>query len=322
MSIGLSDLISSGVVNINSCTPIDVKEPLYISADGGVFLRTGYVETDTEWYPDATLNTCSIATAVQEYSYYESRSNSETNGFHISEDGLRMYVSNGNLDQVLQYNLSVAHDLSTAVYTNALSVGYNVSGIFVTPDGSSFIVATFEGYVKSFSLPTPFELTGAVETYSFRPYSETYDVCFNSDGTIMILGIAGQALEYNLSTPYDLTTAVASGEKISISGNFTAVSFSADGKKFFHNINESSTVYEYDLITPYRIATSQFHLYSSLIGSLAGLQILSDNTILYASAAQVSSVRVYKFSLTPNFIGLANPKTDSDSALPLYLRIK
>lgn len=56
MAINTSELGGGGGVPINGLTPLNVPNALYESPTRQVYLKTGYLETDTASYPDASLD--------------------------------------------------------------------------------------------------------------------------------------------------------------------------------------------------------------------------------------------------------------------------
>ena len=108
---------------------------------------------------------------------------------------------------------------------------------------------------------------------------------FNNDGTKMFTSYgqmngssAFYIQEYNLSTPYDISTKVFTGdpERCELTGTHTGnqyqiydLDFSSDGMKFFIVIRKATDaaagdqVYGFDLTSPYDVSTCACLLYTS-----------------------------------------------------------
>jgi DNA-binding beta-propeller fold protein YncE len=102
-----------------------------------------------------------------------------------------MYVTGIDSDNVLEYSLSTAWDVSTASYSQAFYVGTQESqprGIVFKPDGTKMYIAGANGdEVNEYDLSTAWDIS----TASFNQYYKDYtvpegvvtDVFFKPDGT-------------------------------------------------------------------------------------------------------------------------------------------
>ena len=129
----------------------------------------------------------------------------------FKSDGTKMYVAGNGNDNIYQYTLSTAYDVSTASYD---SVSIDISGqtsgpngLVFHPDGGYFYL-TGGGSVFKYSLSTAWDLSTA--TYSSvtadltgTQDTSTYNLAFKSDGTKMYV-VSG-----NADTIYQYTTASA-----------------------------------------------------------------------------------------------------------------
>ena len=137
----------------------------------------------------------------------------------LKPDGTKMYVLNGALDIVYEYDLSTAYDLSTISYNSKNLTISSVEGfpesIFFKPDGTKMYVAgTQNDSVRMIDLSTAWDVSSGTynssNTFSVSSQdAEPVEVIFNSSGTKMyMLGGANRAIySYTLSTAWDVTTA-------------------------------------------------------------------------------------------------------------------
>ena len=108
------------------------------------------------------------------------------------------------------------------------------------------------------------------QAYSFLDGGGVIDgIAFNPDGTKMFLSLASSddfINEYNLPTPFDISTAVYAGNSArcdltgTVRGNIGDMVFSSDGLKIFTvtrgtNGTNRDLVYRYDLTAPYDVST-------------------------------------------------------------------
>ena len=158
----------------------------------------------------------------------------EASGISFKPDGTKMYISvylvfyADEGDDVIyvgvqEYILSTPWDISTASLSSFLDVpGTSVpTGLYFREDGLKLFVPRRDGSMRSYTLSTAWDLssfsTGTLKNFSD---DESYitGVFFKSDGTKMyIVGMENdEVIEYDLNILWDYTTAVPTGETLSI----------------------------------------------------------------------------------------------------------
>jgi hypothetical protein len=189
-----------------------------------------------------------------------------TAGLFFKDDGTKMYVVGSSGDDVNEYNLSVAWDISTAVFLQLFSVAAQETtpqGLFFKPDGTKmYIVGSSGDDVNEYNLSTAWDISTAsyLQNFSVAAQDGTpTDVFFKPDGTKMyILGDSGNVVnEYNLSVAWDISTAsylqtfsVAAQE-----GSPSGLFFKDDGTKMFVVGFNLDSVFSYPLSTAWNIST-------------------------------------------------------------------
>ena len=196
-------------------------------------------------------------------------------GMAFNSDGKKMYVIGIN-DDIFEYNLSTGFDVSTATYagvSEAFSVidrETNPTGMAFNTDGTKMFVIGDDGLaVVEYNLSTSFDISTAVyagfkgEFLVSNEETNPTGLSFNTDGTKMfVLGTIYEAVvEYNLTTAYDLSTAIYAGasEEFSVSGQETfptGLSFNTDGTKMFVIGSSDDGIIEYDLSTGFDVSTA------------------------------------------------------------------
>ncbi len=166
----------------------DTGTKFYITADGAA--AVGEYAVSTPW---------DVSSAS--YTDYLDVSGKETNpyGVEFSSDGTKMYVVGGNSDAVHQYNLSVAWDVSTGVFSQTFSVASQdttPTGIHFTSDGMyMYMVGHSTSAMYEYALSTAWDISTAVlvsgETFDFGAESFTefspMQVAFGNDGVKMYM---------------------------------------------------------------------------------------------------------------------------------------
>ncbi|NQZ78752.1 MAG: hypothetical protein HRT61_21950, partial [Ekhidna sp.] len=142
----------------------------------------------------------------------------------------------------------------------------NAQGFTFSTDGSKvFMVGWQNDAVHSYTLTTPFDITGGV-TYDNTPLdisTETLSpsgIVFNREGTIMYIvdGNADRIFQYILSTPFDIAASVSLVGDLNVAtqdNDIEGMAFAADGSKLFVIGNQNDQVYQYSLSIPFDVTS-------------------------------------------------------------------
>jgi DNA-binding beta-propeller fold protein YncE len=303
---------------------------LYEALDGGTYLQAGNIITNFAAYPDAIVSpVINRAVYLQDFSVGSQEESPQ--GIFFRPDGLKMYMVGSISDRVHEYNLSTAWNITTAVYSqdfNVVSQENNPTGIFFRADGlKMYIVGATNDKVYEYNLSTAWNITTAVYSQDFSVFSHGNNptgIFFRADGLKMyIVGFSNaKVYEYNLSTAWNITTAVylqdfsVGSQEQTLQGIF----FRADGLKMYIVGALNDRVHEYNLSTAWNITTAvylQNFSVASQDGIPTGIFFRADGLKMYI----VGSIndRVYEYNLPPEFIGL-DLSTGLDANT--YVRIK
>jgi len=133
-------------------------------------------------------------------------------GVFFNTTGTKMYVPGYIGDDVNEYNLSVAWDITSAVYSTNTSIANNPSDIFFKPDGTKMYVSDSDGgEISEYDLSIAWDISTAVYSQEFSHSTNTARaIFFNTTGTKMYVldGVGdNEVYEYNLTnTPITLNT--------------------------------------------------------------------------------------------------------------------
>ncbi len=192
-------------------------------------------------------------------------------GMSFNNDGTKMFIAGGSQEALYEYDLITPFSLAAGVSYSGNSFSVSVqdslpAGLVFNNDGTKmFVMGANNATVYEYDLTTPFSFASGV-SYSGNSFSvnsqETFPmaVAFNNDGTRMfVVGPNSMAVhEYNLITPFSLASGVSSsGNSFSVNSeeaNPEGMSFNDDGTKMFI-VGAAEIVYEYDLITPFSLAS-------------------------------------------------------------------
>ena len=238
-------------------------------------------------------------------------------GITFKPDGTKMYITGQNDEEILQYNLTTAFDITSATLeesvvisgaeTLAQDVKFNSDGTVI------FLLGKSGAGIDRWSLSTPYDISTIIDISSPTVTSIGGDprgFAFNNDGTKMFVldGSAEKRVEeYNLSTPYNpdtktLTNTLANAT----SSNFhQGLGFNADGSKMFvvkgeDRANADNKIDEYALSTAFDISTATLTgTFSPTISSnadITGLAFNNAGTKMYHLDFDGDKVHEYSLS--------------------------
>ena len=242
-------------------------EGIYFRPDG---LKMYMIGLHTDSVYEYTLSAAwDIYNAAYVRSFSVAAQEATPYGVFFKPDGLKMYVTGDTGDDVNEYNLSTAWDISTAVYSSIFSIvgqAGSVSGIFFKSDGLKMYIVSdgTQNSVFEYTLSTAWTVTSAV--YSNRSVSvvtTAQDVgpvglFFKPDGTrLYVIGNAGTKIyEYVLSDAWNTSTAtyVRASTLLGV-GAVASLQFSADGTRVFFIDTDMNVLVSYDLTVAWDIST-------------------------------------------------------------------
>lgn len=191
----------------------------------------------------------------------------------FSEDGTQMFfIFTSGGQWIRYYTLSTPWDISTAVLSpdEFILVSNTYDGLFIDKSGTRLYVVTIDDEVIQYSM-SPWDITTLVlvnSDVSTLPDTILRGIFFKEDGTKMFIGddTNQSILQYNLSTPWDITTLTANGVSPAVAGSSqTGLYFQPDGRKAF--INEWSSTAGFNgvrqlvLSTPWDVTTAVSELF-------------------------------------------------------------
>lgn len=190
-------------------------------------------------------------------------------GIVFNADGTKLFLVGQGNRYVYQYDLPTPYSIVGASYSgNSLYVGNKdvwPEGLAFNADGTRlFVVGNNNDSIFQYDLTTSYDLSTASYVTSLSVSSKDtspLSITFNSDGTkLFVLGDANEYVnEYNMTTPYDLSTATYSNNfYIGNQDVTTGLAFSNDGSKMFITGLSTKRIYSYDLIVPYDITTCSY----------------------------------------------------------------
>ena len=285
---------------------------IFFKPDGTKMYVIGYTGDDVNEYDLSTAWDITTASYLQNFSI--SAQELSPQGIFFKPDGTKMYVIGSSGDDVNEYNLNTAWDVSTSSYLHNFSIAAQEtapSGIFFKPDGTKMYVIGYTGDdVNEYDLSTAWDVSTSsyLRNFSVAAQESTpQGIFFKPDGTKMyVIGSTGDAVyEYDLNTAWDVSTS-------SYLRNFsvrpqdltpTDIFFKPDGTKMYVTGSSNDTVYGYDLSTAWDVSTAvrvtpTTEYFSVTAQELApeGLFFKPDGTKMYVIGSTGDNVNEYDLS--------------------------
>ncbi|MFY0598327.1 MAG: beta-propeller fold lactonase family protein [Cyclobacteriaceae bacterium] len=265
---------------------------------------------------------------------------------YFTPDGLKLFVAGQSGDDVNEFHLTTAWDLSSTSFVRnqsfmtSLVYGFGIS--FSTDGTRCYVVAQYSRYIMSYSLSTPWDTGTANYDSSFLTSPQEYgprSLYFKSDGTKMyLMGSSRKVTEYNLSVAWDINSASVVNDYIvsTQTNNPFYMQLNASGSKMYILGYSEKAIFEYDLSTPWDI-TSATHVntvpYSAQESWAYCFFINSSETKLYivgssrniheydlTTAGDLSSLsHVQSFYMSPGIDNLAYGVTFRDDGQMFYI---
>ena len=234
----------------------------------------------------------------------------------LANDGAKMYV--GGIGTTGGVSNNTVQQYSTVQTTNTLDL--STGSVFeITPTSDIQVNLSNPADSGIVSQATLLLDGGVAESYDLANAaydSKSFDVFYqdttpigihiSTDGTKMyIIGNAtGTVYEYDLSTPYDMSSASYNSVSLSVTSQASSplgINFKADGTKMYVL---DSAVYQYSLSTAWDLSTASYDsktlTISGQISNARGIQLSNDGTSLFVGSIAVSD-GIFQYTLSTAF---------------------
>jgi sugar lactone lactonase YvrE len=262
-------------------TPWDISTSSYTRSDTAIISPKTITPVDLFLKPDASMvfvvgdrdafnNTISKVFQFVFGSLLISTEELAPTGIFFKIDGTKMYLIGQTGDDVNEYDLSTAWDITTASYLQNFSIASqetNPTGLCFKDDGTKMYVCGTTGQdVNEYALSSAWDVSTASYTINFSVSSQdatVSDVQFSLDGTKMyIVGTTSDAVyQYSLSTAWSISSASYSTKSFSVASQEnspTGIFFKPDGTKMYVTGVIGDDVNEYNLSSAWDISTASY----------------------------------------------------------------
>ena len=238
---------------------------------------------------------------------------SSPDGLSFSRYGTKIYVTGWGGDEINQYTLSTAWDISTASHDGTFSISAQegtARGGQISADGTKFyVLGSDNNTIYQYTLSTAWDITSALYASKSLSVSSqdtiSTDLWFKPDGTkVFIIGASSDSIHsYTLSTAWDISTGSYDSKSLSVSSQDIAplgFSLSNDGTQILMVGTVTDTLYQYDLSTAWDLSTGSYASKSfntdMAFSNPASVFIRPDNSNIYMLWQATDVIRQYSFS--------------------------
>ena len=259
--------------------------------------------------------TFDVSTAVFVNATSVSSQDTKPYGIAFSNNGTKMFVVGDFENDINQYTLSIAFDVSTASHDgndkrfSVSSQDTSPRGMAFSNDGTKmFVVGDTNNNINQYALSIPFDISTANFTTAIStPDNYPKGMAFSNDGTKMFVvsSVKSAINQYTLSIPFDLfnATFVASPFDISEQDTYPKdMAFSNDGTKMFVIGARANTINQYTLSAPFDLFNATYDgdgerfSVSSQDDDPAGMTFSNDGAKMFVVGDHGNDVNEYALS--------------------------
>jgi len=304
-------------------------EGLFFKSDGTKMFVVGTTGDDINDYDLSTPWDISTATANQTFSV--ATESTSPSGLFFKPDGTKMFVVAYNADEVNDYDLSAAWDISTATANQTFDVSSEETtprGLFFKSDGTKmFVVGTTGDEVNDYDLSSAWDISTATANQTFDLSSEEATprgLFFKSDGTkLYVVGSSGDDInEYALSTPWDISTASFTTTGWVGINNLEDLYIHPDGNVIFTLNSTYDTVEEFPLETAWDASTTRKSInVSGDTTDIKSIGFKPDGTKMYTVDETTDTIKQFDLSQAWDVTTATYANSSVSAPLGLYTSI-
>jgi sugar lactone lactonase YvrE len=242
----------------------------------------------------------------------------ESRATDFSPDGKTMYVIGRVSQDVRQFRLTRAWDVSSASETGRYDLFddlisrtqdlFAANGIYIDKDNGSRMWIFNRVEIWEYSLGTPWDISTASPS-GYKDLSDNvvrgHDFDFKPDGTRIFIDdrIIGAVFQYDLEIPWDIESIGNPDHVLDISSRQVAVrgtQLSPEGDRMFLMDTGAERIYEYNLSRPYDLSSASYYgsySVSAQADEPTGLTFKPDFTRFYVTSEFEDKIYQYKLSI-------------------------
>jgi len=256
--------LENAVFTDNKTTPVNSNtKTFFMKPDGsGFFLLDSDLDVIDFYLLSIPYDISSRSNIISSFSIFDDEPISF--GLYFKSDGTKMFVLGTTSKKLFAYNIPIPWDI-TSIVDSPISItlsgvaGFNTFHVVFSRDGDYFFILDATS-VYRFPLSIPWDITSNTSSTLFTPGSMVpISVSFKPEGDKMFIGDTNNfmIMEYDLSTPWDITTAVEI-DSITLPNTIDPLDifFRSNGRELFVTSEISSTITKFHLDISWSISSA------------------------------------------------------------------
>ncbi len=258
-------------------------------------------------------------------------------GIAFNANGTKMFISGSSQNKVLEFDLTVGFDVSTATKNSNECThsdeDEDVIGLKLSSDGTKmFLIGSdseAEG-IEEYKLDTAYDVSSCdFVTTHFEGEMNIRDIAFNNSGTKLFIydGTGNDFIKkYSLTSPFNISNATFEQQSTGTSnktfsqleGNPQGLAFSSDGSKMYITGHGKDKVQEFNLSTPFDLSNvtkkGGYDVSDDGVEQVSGIAFSSDGLKMFVLDFKTGNKTVSEYNLTCGFgvINCIDPTANKD----------
>jgi DNA-binding beta-propeller fold protein YncE len=244
-----------------------------VATEDGIY-KNSIIIPSMDWYAGNILSVTGTyydveKTIEKEFEVFKNQGGGSSGSSGSGGSGLKMFIVGNNGDDIIEYTLAAAWDVSSASFVDSFSIASQdgmPSGVAFGKSGEKmFVVGNDNDSVFEYTLATAWDVSSAsfVDSFSIASQeSSPSDLIFSKSGEKMfIVGNNGDEVnEYTLATAWDVSSASFKHSFSVASQDIfpTGIAFSKSGEKMFIAGAKGDDIIEYTLAAAWDVSSASF----------------------------------------------------------------
>ncbi len=224
----------------------------------------------------------------------------------LGKNGTKLYVVGEAPTQITEYNLTIANNISTAVFSTSVGLSTTGTALFFQQNGSRFYTCAANNVVSEHRMTIPWLINTtsptASDTIALTGLGDCRGVYIKPDGKELYAADSlSKMAQFTMTTAWDISTASINGSTVATPWQTESqgLSMKIDGDKIYNSGVDFDTVTEVNLTTAWDIHSSVFSQNISIpTAVLRGVFFSDSGEIMLVADDTNNSIVQYNLPLT------------------------
>lgn len=251
---------------------------------------------------------------------YLEREVDDLTGVTFSADGMKIYLTDSGLDQIVEFQLAQSFKPDTYILSSKKTFSVaaqdtDAEEMFIFPDGTGyFLMGNSTDTIYQYTMSTPYDITTsayATKSWVLPASTRMYMIYVTPDGTKLFIVDTNRDLQrYSMASAWDLGSAPtidgAAYDFLAQDGQTDWFTFNDAGTKLFVIGGSADQLLEYSLTTAFDLSTlshvtgTGYRIHYEMDG-FESIYLKPDGKTLFMAQADSGSEGIHEFPLTHSF---------------------